>query len=189
MRKFNLLIVLLPILISCGSGKESKQKAEWTEGPPVSSTAPSDTDRMGRIKVWYSMAIAAEKQPVNVFTGSSMEQDQDERFEQKVERALLQNGFEIITADYSGWGWNETLKYYFKDDDLFFVEISGAEISSNYQYKIYYAGDGNPISILHREGADDEISESKEVTGSARAEVATMTDQDLAKARKILRGR
>lgn len=190
MKTTGIILPIILLLLSCGAGKESKQPSEWSEGPvPESPTAAYDTGRIQRINAWYDSAASAEKKPVNEFNGSAFETDQDERFEQKVKRALLTDGFEIITAEFSGWGWTETLKYYFKDDDLFFVEISGSEISSTYRYKIYYAGDGNTIRVLHREGADGELSESKEVTGTSRAEVATMTDADLVKARKILRSR
>ncbi|MFM9052191.1 MAG: hypothetical protein ACKOKF_07735 [Bacteroidota bacterium] len=188
MKKSRLFIPFIPVLLSCDAGKDPNIAADWTENANIEVSASStDADRIQRIKTWYEQAVKAEKNPVNQFNGSAVETDRGENFVQKVNRALLESGFEILTAEFSGWEWDETVKFYFKDDELFFVYISGAEVSSRYQYRIYYSSDGNVIRLLHKEGADGEMSENKEVTGKQRAEVINMVDQDLAKARKILR--
>lgn len=65
------------------------------------------------------------------------------------------NGYKIITSKCEGWEWEATVKFYFKNDILFFVFSTYTNVMGPYEHRTYY-NNGRVIRFLTKDVYDAE---------------------------------
>jgi hypothetical protein len=59
-------------------------------------------------------------------------------------------GYKIITSKFEGWEWGATVKFYFKNDILFFVFSNYTNVMGLYELRTYY-NNGRVIRFLSKD--------------------------------------
>jgi hypothetical protein len=162
------------LLFSCGGQQDAPQP---TAAAPASTPAPAPVveekpqtkeERIQEIKVWYSeiqkigMQNCETKKRVKY---DSFDLDSEKiPFDQVVKTCKLDDHYEIIRGDFSGYEWYSQLTIYKKDGKIFFVLLTGASESWMYEKRYYCDRDENLIQLL-----ENEADGGEEVKGPGKA--------------------
>ena len=96
--------------------------------------------------------------------------DRNMSFPQSSIKCSYPGGYTVITSKFEDWEFAATVKFYFKNGQLFFVFINSSDVASGYEHRTYY-GNGKVIKILEKGGFDAEDSTvNRDITNTKDAD-------------------
>ena len=121
-------------------------------------------ERIEEIRNWYTeiqkigLKNCHTKRKTRYEKGFSSDSEEFS-FEQKVKTCELNEDFELIKGEFSGYEWAQQVSVYKRKDKIFFIFVTGGAESWTYEYRYYFDSDENLIRHLVREAdGGDEIS-------------------------------
>jgi hypothetical protein len=168
-------------LIGCSQNTENKteKKTLASENTTETSTEKLDgkslneesdesnltvDERVEQIRGWYGeiqkigMNNCKTKRKTRYEKGFSSDSEEFS-FEQIVKTCELNEDFELIKGEFSGYEWAQQVSIYKRKDKIFFIFVTGGAESWTYEYRYYFDSDENLIRHLVREAdGGDEIS-------------------------------
>ena len=121
-------------------------------------------ERVEQIRGWYGeiqkigMNNCKTKRKTRYERGFSSDSEEFS-FEQIVKTCELNEDFELIKGEFSGYEWAQQVSVYKRKDKIFFIFVTGGAESWTYEYRYYFDSDENLIRHLVREAdGGDEIS-------------------------------
>jgi hypothetical protein len=143
-----------------GSEKLKEQSSD-EEGDEQTLTVD---ERVEQIRGWYGeiqkigMNNCITKRKTRYEQGFSSE-GEEFPFEQIVKTCNLNDDFELIRGDFSGYEWNQQVSMYKRKGKIFFIFVTGGAEAWSYEYRYYFDKDENLIRHLEREAdGGDEVS-------------------------------
>lgn len=179
MRNSNALIIGLfasAILFSCGQANSDANNEAETENTEESSNAEmiekedsSDEaeeapqtveERIQEIKELYAKIQSSPNQNKDCISESKTTINYDVikegiPFENTAKKCSLEDGLAYEQVTMNGYEWSETTHFYHKDEQRFFVFVTGGAEAYGYEYRIYYDKNYKDIRILVAENDYD----------------------------------
>ena len=129
-------------------------------------------DRIIEIKEFYSKIQRAPNKEHNCITAVETRNDElrEYSYENTAKECQLADEFMYQQVNLIGYEWGETTTFYYKEDQCFFVYLSGGAEACGYDYRVYYDREGEVIRVLIAENDcdGDVIGSSVEVTDAKR---------------------
>jgi hypothetical protein len=135
------------------SSEKLEDKSPDKEGEEQNLTVD---ERVEQIRGWYGeiqkigMNNCKTKRKTRYEKGLLPESDEIP-CEQIVKTCKLNDDFELIRGEFSGYEWNQQVSMYKRKGKIFFIFVNGAAESWSYEYRYYFDNDENLIRHLERE--------------------------------------
>jgi len=121
-------------------------------------------ERVEQIRGWYAEIQKIGMQNCKTKRKTRREQgfssDGEEfKFEQAVKTCGLNEDFELIRGEFSGYEWGQEVSVYKRKGKIFFIFVTGGAEAWSYEYRYYFDSNENLIRHLVREAdGGDELS-------------------------------
>ena len=129
-------------------------------------------DRIIEIKAFYSKIQSAPNKENNCISATETRNDElrGYPFKNTAKECQLADNYMYQQVKLKGWEWEETTTFYYKEDQCFFVYLTGDAEACGYDYRVYYDREGEVIRVLLAENDcdGDVIGSSIEVTDKKR---------------------
>ena len=178
--KYNIILLIFSVLlfVRCSENLEKNKNPTSNENPkevgsekliPEMKSEEEDKElsvdeRVEQIRGWYGeiqkigMNNCKTKRKTRYERGFSSDSEEFS-FEQIVKTCELNEDFELIKGEFSGYEWAQQVSVYKRKDKIFFIFVTGGAESWTYEYRYYFDSDENLIRHLVREAdGGDEIS-------------------------------
>ena len=178
--KYNIILLIFSVLlfVRCSENLEKNKNPNSNENPkeagsekliPEMKSEEEDKElsvdeRVEQIRGWYGeiqkigMNNCKTKRKTRYERGFSSDSEEFS-FEQIVKTCELNEDFELIKGEFSGYEWAQQVSVYKRKDKIFFMFVTGGAESWTYEYRYYFDSDENLIRHLVREAdGGDEIS-------------------------------
>lgn len=178
--KYNIILLIFSVLlfVRCSENLEKNKNPTSNENPkeagsekliPEMKSEEEDKElsvdeRVEQIRGWYGeiqkigMNNCKTKRKTRYEKGFSSDSEEFS-FEQIVKTCELNEDFELIKGEFSGYEWAQQVSVYKRKDKIFFIFVTGGAESWTYEYRYYFDSDENLIRHLVREAdGGDEIS-------------------------------
>jgi len=178
--KYNIILLIFSVLlfVRCSENLEKNKNPTSNENPkeagsekliPEMKSEEEDKElsvdeRVEQIRGWYEeiqkigMNNCKTKRKTRYERGFSSDSEEFS-FEQIVKTCELNEDFELIKGEFSGYEWAQQVSVYKRKDKIFFIFVTGGAESWTYEYRYYFDSDENLIRHLVREAdGGDEIS-------------------------------
>ena len=178
--KYNIILLIFSVLlfVRCSENLEKNKNPTSNENPkeagsekliPEMKSEEEDKElsvdeRVEQIRGWYGeiqkigMNNCKTKRKTRYERGFSSDSEEFS-FEQIVKTCKLNEDFELIKGEFSGYEWAQQVSVYKRKDKIFFIFVTGGAESWTYEYRYYFDSDENLIRHLVREAdGGDEIS-------------------------------
>jgi hypothetical protein len=173
-----LLIISAILFVRCSENLEKNKNPTSNENPkeagsekliPEMKSEEEDKElsvdeRVEQIRGWYGeiqkigMNNCKTKRKTRYEKGFSSDSEEFS-FEQIVKTCELNEDFELIKGEFSGYEWAQQVSIYKRKGKIFFIFVTGGAESWTYEYRYYFDSDENLIRHLVREAdGGDEIS-------------------------------
>ena len=172
------ITLFLFFLSSCGGNSDdiSSKNSSSTENTKSEKEEITDSElsneekeltvdeRVEQIRGWYSeiqkigMNNCKTKRKTRFERGFSSD-GEDFPFEQIVKTCELNEDFELIRGEFSGYEWGQEVSVYKRKGKIFFIFVTGGAEAWSYEYRYYFDSNENLIRHLEREAdGGDELS-------------------------------
>jgi hypothetical protein len=178
--KYNIILLIFSVLlfVRCSENLEKNKNPSSNENPkeagsekliPEMKSEEEDKElsvdeRVEQIRGWYGeiqkigMNNCKTKRKTRYEKGFSSDSEEFS-FEQIVKTCELNEDFELIKGEFSGYEWAQQVSIYKRKGKIFFIFVTGGAESWTYEYRYYFDSDENLIRHLVREAdGGDEIS-------------------------------
>lgn len=178
--KYNIILLIFSVLlfVRCSENLEKNKNPSSNENPkeagsekliPEMKSEEEDKElsvdeRVEQIRGWYGeiqkigMNNCKTKRKTRYEKGFSSDSEEFS-FEQIVKTCELNEDFELIKGEFSGYEWAQQVSVYKRKGKIFFIFVTGGAESWTYEYRYYFDSDENLIRHLVREAdGGDEIS-------------------------------
>jgi hypothetical protein len=153
------------------SDKKSDESSVYNkkEAPEIKQSVG---DRIIEIKAFYSKIQSAPNKENNCISATETRNDElrGYPFKNTAKECQLADNYMYQQVKLKGWEWEETTTFYYKEDQCFFVYLTGDDEACGYDYRVYYDREGEVIRVLLAENDcdGDVIGSSIEVTDKKR---------------------
>jgi hypothetical protein len=172
------ITLFLFFLSSCGgnSDKISSKNSHSTQNAKSEKEEITDSElsneekeltvdeRVEQIRGWYGeiqkigMNNCKTKRKTRFERGFSSD-GEDFQFEQIVKTCELNEDFELIRGEFSGYEWGQEVSVYKRKGKIFFIFVTGGAEAWSYENRYYFDSNENLIRHLEREAdGGDELS-------------------------------
>ena len=151
--------------------ESSVDNEKETQEEEVLEVKLSVGDRIIEIKELYSEIQRAPNKEHNCISASETRNDElrEYSFENTAKECQLADEFMYQQVNLIGYEWGETTTFYYKEDQCFFVYLTGGAEACGYEYRVYYDRTGEVIRVLLAENCDGgDVGSSDEVTDEKR---------------------
>jgi len=178
--KYNIILLIFSVLlfVRCSENLEKNKNPSSNENPKEAGSEKlipemkseeedkelSADERVEQIRGWYGeiqkigMNNCKTKRKTRYEKGFSSDSEEFS-FEQIVKTCELNEDFELIKGEFSGYEWAQQVSIYKRKGKIFFIFVTGGAESWTYEYRYYFDSDENLIRHLVREAdGGDEIS-------------------------------
>lgn len=175
------IVLSLCFLLSCTGNSTKKssdtssssQNTKSQEKENIDSQLSNEDDeekeltvdeRVEQIRGWYSeiqkigMNNCKTKRKTRRERGFSSD-GEEFKFEQAVKTCDLNEDFELIRGEFSGYEWGQEVSVYKRKGKIFFIFVTGGAEAWSYEYRYYFDSNENLIRHLVKEAdGGDELS-------------------------------
>lgn len=207
------ILIISLFLIGCSQNEENKtDKKTLASGNTTETSSEKLEDkspdkggeeqnltvdeRVEQIRGWYGeiqkigMNNCKTKRKTRYERGFSSDSEEFP-FEQIVKTCNLNDDFELIRGEFSGYEWNQQVSIYKRKGKIFFIFVTGGAEAWSYEYRYYFDKDENLIRHLEREadGGDELSGPNKEKKIDDKKKFVTVCAKDYFKEIEFVLGK
>lgn len=207
------ILIISLFLIGCSQNEENKiDKKTLASGNTTETSSEKLEDkspdkggeeqnltvdeRVEQIRGWYGeiqkigMNNCKTKRKTRYERGFSSD-GEEFPFEQIVKTCNLNDDFELIRGEFSGYEWNQQVSMYKRKGKIFFIFVTGGAEAWSYEYRYYFDKDENLIRHLEREadGGDELSGPNKEKKIDDKKKFVTVCAKDYFKEIEFVSGK
>jgi hypothetical protein len=207
------ILIISLFLIGCSQNEENKtDKKTLASGNTTETSSEKLEDkspdkggeeqnltvdeRVEQIRGWYGeiqkigMNNCKTKRKTRYERGFSSD-GEEFPFEQIVKTCNLNDDFELIRGEFSGYEWNQQVSMYKRKGKIFFIFVTGGAEAWSYEYRYYFDKDENLIRHLEREadGGDELSGPNKEKKIDDKKKFVTVCAKDYFKEIEFVLGK
>ena len=100
----------------------------------------------------------------------------------------MPSGLSVITCNYSDWEWGQTISFFQKEGEVYFVFIVSNDVSGTTELRVYYDRAGRLIRLLEKSNHETgKMSDNVKITDTGRKrEVNEYVQEKLVEAKNML---